>query len=85
MFVVYVVVQFYPWFKFYFPLFLGMVMYDNEFKTKENKIRTKDKIEPQHIHASNKTARGVAEKIATGTTTGTTKYWKEIYLLLSFK
>ena len=22
------VVQFYPWFKFYFPLFLGMVMYD---------------------------------------------------------
>ena len=35
---VYVVVQFYPWFKFYFPLFLGMVMYDNDFETKENKI-----------------------------------------------
>ena len=35
---VYVVVQFYPWFKFYFPLFLGMVMYDNEFETKEIKI-----------------------------------------------
>ena len=34
----YVVVQFYLWFKFYFPLFLGMVMYDNEFETKENKI-----------------------------------------------
>ena len=34
----YVVVQFYPWFKFYFPLFLGMVMYDNEFETTENKI-----------------------------------------------
>ena len=33
-----VVVQFYPWFKFYFPLFLGIVMYDNEFKTKENDI-----------------------------------------------
>ena len=33
-----VVVQFYPWFKFYFPLFLGMVMYDNEFETKENTI-----------------------------------------------
>ena len=32
-------VQFYPWFKFYFPLFWGMVnMYDNEFKTKGNKI-----------------------------------------------
>ena len=22
-------VQFYPWFKFYFPLFLDMVIYDN--------------------------------------------------------
>ena len=33
-----VMVQFYPWFKFYFPLFLGMVMHDNEFKAKENKI-----------------------------------------------
>ena len=28
--------------------FLGMVMYDDEFKTLENKIKTKDKIEPQH-------------------------------------
>ena len=46
---IYVVVQFYPLLKFYFPLFLGMVMYDNEFETKENKIETKDKIEPQHI------------------------------------
>ena len=35
---VYVVVQFYPWFKFYLTLFLGMVMYDNEFETKGNKI-----------------------------------------------
>ena len=25
-------------------------MYDNEFETKENKIWTKDKIDPQHIH-----------------------------------
>ena len=33
-----VVVQFYLWFKFYSALFWGMVMYDNEFKTKENKI-----------------------------------------------
>ena len=45
-----VVVQFYPWFKFYFPLCWGMVMYDNEFKTKENKIKIKGKIEPQHCH-----------------------------------
>ena len=29
-----VVIQFYPWFQFYFPLLWGMVMYDNEFKTK---------------------------------------------------
>ena len=43
-------VQFYPWFKFYFPLFRGMVMYDNEFKLKENKIQTKEKIEPQQIY-----------------------------------
>ena len=49
---VYVVVQFYPWFKFCFPLFLGMVintMDDNEFETAENEIYTKDTIEPQHI------------------------------------
>jgi len=32
----YDVVQFYPWFNFYFHLSLGMVMYDNEFRTKEN-------------------------------------------------
>ena len=48
---IYVVVQFYPWFKFYFPLFLGMVMYDDEFETKGNKIlKIKDKIEPPHAH-----------------------------------
>ena len=29
---VYVVVQFCPWFKFYFLLFWGMVIYDNEFE-----------------------------------------------------
>ena len=33
-----VVVQFYPLFKFSFLLFLDIVMYDNEFETKENKI-----------------------------------------------
>jgi len=45
----YVVVQFYLWFNFY-PLFLCMVMYDNELKTKENKNGNKDEIEPQHVH-----------------------------------
>ena len=33
-----VVVQFCPWFKFYFSLFLSMLMYDNEFETMKNKI-----------------------------------------------
>ena len=49
---VYVVVQFYPWFKFCSPLFLIMVMKDNEFETKENEICTKDIIEPPQIHPS---------------------------------
>ena len=40
----YVVTQYYPWFKFYFPLFCLMVMYDNELTTKENKIQTKEKL-----------------------------------------
>lgn len=35
---VHVVVQIYLWFKFYFLLLLGIVMYDNEIETKENKI-----------------------------------------------
>ena len=43
-------VQFYPWFKFFSSLFLGMVMDDNEFETKENDICTKDK--PQQIHGN---------------------------------
>jgi len=32
---IYVVVQFCPWFKFDFPSFLGMVIYDNELKQRE--------------------------------------------------
>ena len=46
---VYVVVRFYPWFNLYFHLFLNMVIYDNEYKTKKKKNWTKDKIEPQHL------------------------------------
>ena len=34
---IYVVVQFYPWFKFSFLLFLGMVMYDKNIKENEMK------------------------------------------------
>ena len=45
-------VQFYPWFKFSFSLLCALVMYDNEFKTKENKIEIKERIKPQHIHLS---------------------------------
>ena len=48
----YVMVQIYPAvsLNFYFTLFLCMVIYD-EYKTKENKNRTKpeNKIEPQHV------------------------------------
>ena len=36
---IYVVVQSYLWFKFYFPLFLDMVMYDTEFETREIKFK----------------------------------------------
>ena len=51
MFVVaYVVVQFYPWFNFYFILFFSMLIYDNEYQTKENQNRTKDKIELPHMY-----------------------------------
>ena len=46
---VYVVVQFYPWFKFYFPLFKTHHHTLHYPKTKEYKIWTQDKIEPQHI------------------------------------
>ena len=49
-YIMYVVVQFYHWFNFYFPLFLCMVMHDNEYETKENKNWIKDKLEPQHVH-----------------------------------
>ena len=34
---VYVVDQFYPWFKLFFLLFLGMAIYDDVFETMENK------------------------------------------------
>ena len=41
---VYVVIQFYLWFKFYFPLFWGMVMYGNEFKQREIKFKQRIKL-----------------------------------------
>ena len=36
MYYVHVVVQFCFWFNFYFPLFFSMLIYDNEYQTKEN-------------------------------------------------
>ena len=46
--IAYFVVQFYSWFSFnlklFFLFFLGMVIYDYEFETKENKIQTKEKL-----------------------------------------
>ena len=44
---IYVVVQVYSWFKFYFLLFLGMVMYDIEFVT-EKKRKFKPRIKLNH-------------------------------------
>ena len=44
------------WFKFYFPLFLGMVVHDNEFETKENKFKLKLKLNHKFtykIHGQN--------------------------------
>ena len=43
-FITNVVVQFYPWFNISFLLFLGMVMYDNEFQTKKIKIEPRIKL-----------------------------------------
>ena len=42
----YIVVQFYAWFKFYCLLFLGMVMYDNNMimSLKNKKIKLKPRI-----------------------------------------
>ena len=45
MIAVYVVVQFYAWFEFYFSLLLGMLMCDNEVERKK-KNQTKDKGDP---------------------------------------
>ena len=36
--------QFYSWFKMSFPLLLGMVIYDNEFETKEHKFKPRIKL-----------------------------------------
>ena len=43
-------VQFYPWFKFSFPLFQTHYHTLQYPKKKEKKIWTKDKIEPQHTY-----------------------------------
>ena len=42
-FIVYVVVQFYPWFELCFLLFLGIVIYENEFVKKEKKFEPRIK------------------------------------------
>ena len=46
----YVVVQFYPWFKFSFLLFLGMVMYDNNMimSLKQKKRKFEPRIKLNH-------------------------------------
>ena len=49
---IYVVVQFGFWFNLDFPLFFSMLIYDNEYQTKENPNWTKNQIELQHIQDS---------------------------------
>ena len=41
---VYVVVKFYPWFKFYFPWFWGMVIYGNDFEKKKITLKQRTKL-----------------------------------------
>ena len=48
-----IVVQFYPWFKFYFPLFQPLYHTLPYSRIKENKIQNKDKIEAQNIQGNN--------------------------------
>ena len=48
---VYAVVDFLSQLIFIFPLFLGMVMYSNEFKTKEKQKLTSIKNQLQRIHS----------------------------------
>ena len=49
----YVVVQFFPWFKFYFPLFWSMVMYD--FKKRKIKFIPRKKLNHNnYIHSKQK-------------------------------
>ena len=43
-------VQFYLWFKFYFSLFQTNYHTLPYPKTEKNKIKTKGKIKPQHLH-----------------------------------
>ena len=43
----YIVVQFYPWFNCYFPLFFFMLIYDNEYETNKQTNKRKIKIEPR--------------------------------------
>ena len=45
---VYVVVQFYPWFKFYFLLFWGMVIYMMIMSLKQKKLKFKPRIKLNH-------------------------------------
>ena len=41
---VYVVVKFYPWFKFYFPWFWGMAIYGNDFEKKKITLKQRTKL-----------------------------------------
>ena len=60
---VYVVVQFYPLVKLFFPLFWAMVMHDNQLKTKANKNYSKDKTNHfRYIRIHALRLRGIKQK-----------------------
>ena len=64
----YVVVQFYPWFKFSLPLFQTHYHTLSYSKTKENKIQTKDKIKPQQLQQQQLYVWMIIDKLQVETT-----------------
>ena len=79
----YVVVQFYPWFKFSFLLFLGMVMYDNNMimSLKQKKRKFEPRIKLNHNSYTTYT-RMVILLILNGYTTYTLLFYSNPQVLV---
>ena len=74
--------SFNPWWKFYFPLLLVMVMYDNEFKWKGNKIETNHKSKPQHTYVKRQVAVEVTQTFTRSASLNRNKGLEPIFLLV---